>query len=906
MTTFSPARLIDFDTNALISKEKCNIGLIDPRSHPLETSLTQVGQSFESVTTRMGVNPVFQTVSIDLKGIRLPNLLENKLKRVAMREQRFRRPGMLSTRIIIANFSQPPTRKLQNQITSIPVLTSVKTPYIKKDKIEQRKAITSLRPIHQNTDPEKYAAVTINRDVPQRLAMDQKATDEADQSKKSVVSAIVESDKPDMTSTFSSNQATTLVGRQHTVVTSQLVNSVPKPQPAISRSLRIKSNKSVLLAGSSQSHIANLQMASEHATTSRSALFNQPRMSIQKTTATAAMDHLQKDVLKSSTRPHQTSSAASSTVPNNFQAEFTNDPKTADPKLSIKTNASQTHVKDSTNDYNSTHSVNGGEDSVLYRLASAAGVYSAQWVSDESSNPRAPSAQGSTGSTSDLNIARSEVSEYIPAKTTHRDTEQKALIESGEKYKPSFSKHTQDSYPQGTAFRKSNSSTFESKPSLSHQHYSHYQYNNHHHHRRGPRHRNCRRDYVSVNQYIDTDPKLHNTQKECNTIMDRFKKYNIPIRKEVVESALIVPYDRFIEPPPEIDFKLYRKKGARHHGVTNSTHEMDSPMIGPLLNESRPGTRKESGIASIIKELSPIQSASKSSRTLGTFRKRSAKVVINMDNIVVRPATLHGSDEASRHTVPSRLNCWWTPKEYKSLKDNFNRYRHTQHHLYNERKQKASQIYRPQTMFHQDAKVVATHLGKMSMHRKKGSLTIDPTQTKAFVKQAQKAMHGFAVGIPRVLISGESCEKSIRPASTDVSIFDTFSGTFDGTQSHHSRSRSEDRDKRETGVYLVSDGKRDFHEGSANHHRALWNGHARSATTEPKTEKSKFRNTLQGSTSADVSRSRDRTTTMYQPSLNIPSVYFSGNNSRKSPVGGISQGVQYVQQQFSNIRSGFL
>eukprot|EP00842_Homolaphlyctis_polyrhiza_P005603 jgi/Hompol1/6043/HPOL_004815-RA len=85
----------------------------------------------------------------DLSRYRLPNLLENKLRRVAMREQRLRNPKLPATRIVIANFSRPQIRKAVKAV----VATHVKTKERRKTKGKGKR-----RPQYGKNNPMSKAA----------------------------------------------------------------------------------------------------------------------------------------------------------------------------------------------------------------------------------------------------------------------------------------------------------------------------------------------------------------------------------------------------------------------------------------------------------------------------------------------------------------------------------------------------------------------------------------------------------------------------------------------------------------------------------------------------------------------------------------------------------------------------
>lgn len=84
-----------------------------------------------SVTGKTKASPLPSDLPpVDLSKYRLPNLLENKLRRLAMREQKVRNPNAPPTRILYANFSTPQKR--------LPKKEAAKTE-IKDDKLRRLK-----------------------------------------------------------------------------------------------------------------------------------------------------------------------------------------------------------------------------------------------------------------------------------------------------------------------------------------------------------------------------------------------------------------------------------------------------------------------------------------------------------------------------------------------------------------------------------------------------------------------------------------------------------------------------------------------------------------------------------------------------------------------------------------------
>ncbi|KAH9252555.1 hypothetical protein BASA81_009514 [Batrachochytrium salamandrivorans] len=303
--------------------------------------------------------------------------------------------------------------------------------------------------------------------------------------------------------------------------------------------------------------------------------------------------------------------------------------------------------------------------------------------------------------------------------------------------------------------------------------------------RRGARHRHHRHhrdehpshDIVCITEH-------RKAQEECNRILDRFAKYHIPISRNAVEGGLIVPSDVYVAPPSEVDISLYRSRTQKSHPPQAPTHELDMSLRATRLLTDRSDEDLD-----IAKPLPRIMPCTGIGRFPSAFRKRTSKVLINIDNIVACPAVHIESNEVRRHTTPSRIDSWWTAKEYKDLKTSMRKYRVQQQADQQARYENAVHLYRPQAQFHQDTQMVASCSSKHHTYAQSKPLAIEPTQTREFSAQTQIAMQGCMQGIYWASILGRHARSGTyggsRPRSTDVALFDTHAGLFDQGKVRH-------------------------------------------------------------------------------------------------------------------------
>ncbi|KAI8926716.1 hypothetical protein BC831DRAFT_455193 [Entophlyctis helioformis] len=334
-------------------------------------------------------------------------------------------------------------------------------------------------------------------------------------------------------------------------------------------------------------------------------------------------------------------------------------------------------------------------------------------------------------------------------------------------------------------------------------------------------------------QHIVTDPDDRaQAIAECDRIMERFAAYNIPLDRKVVEGGLVVPEDVYVPPPAVVDYEaMLRKKPVtmmQRYGVSTAADARPSGVSGPV-----PGTGGSGGGMGGIALLPPIirvpvnTPMTAGGPTMGLNgpriaspippRRHTPKVAINMDTIIVRPAAKHGGEEIERHAVPGKINCWWTPKEYKELKDNIKKYRKQQRDERGKRLADAMRIYRPQAQFHENMQTVASNSSKYAKHYGVqagggiGSmevLAVEPNSSRDYVRRTQQAMRRQYMGINRPWLtsggstghgggdSGGGNGAAARPLSTDSSIFDTMTATGgkggrNGGGGRHMRSKSD-------------------------------------------------------------------------------------------------------------------
>ncbi|KAL2919854.1 hypothetical protein HK105_200771 [Polyrhizophydium stewartii] len=315
--------------------------------------------------------------------------------------------------------------------------------------------------------------------------------------------------------------------------------------------------------------------------------------------------------------------------------------------------------------------------------------------------------------------------------------------------------------------------------------------------RRAGRSRRRRLEFETLHAAMPSEPDQASARAECDRIMERFEQRNLQMDRSVLERGLLVPQDLYMPPPPEIDFDAIARRrhthhaatiaaglaaAAAHHAAAGAVHHVTAATGHAALAAVRRRTTLNAS-----SRLPPIRVTAEASRPATTPRKRTPKQQeINMDSIVVRPAAPKTAEEVvTRHVLHGKIDCWWTPKEYRDLKDKMRQYRRQQHDERQQRIQQAAQIYRPQATFHQDTQMTASTSSKYAMHKQStDALAIEPTSTREFVRATQEVLGGRrAGGIARPWLPAST--PAARPVSTDGSIFDTQ------TRATHGRSRSE-------------------------------------------------------------------------------------------------------------------
>eukprot|EP00842_Homolaphlyctis_polyrhiza_P003164 jgi/Hompol1/3849/HPOL_006783-RA len=248
----------------------------------------------------------------------------------------------------------------------------------------------------------------------------------------------------------------------------------------------------------------------------------------------------------------------------------------------------------------------------------------------------------------------------------------------------------------------------------------------------------------------------HLTIKACTAIVERFAARGIPVDPDVIFAGLVVPDDVFIAPPEEIDVEKVRQR----------LHPPEQKPQAMSIYQRRTIAARELAKAAQLKQLPPIN-------RLSTHRKpKTPKNVINMETIVVKPLLDPEVDLAERSKVHGKIDCWWTPREYRQLKHNFRQHRRQMHEERLAKQVHAAHIYLPQAQYHAGTQMVASKSSKYAAH---GSsievLSVDPSTTSEYVKNTQRAMRGSIVGIMKPWLPPIP---SPRPVSTDSSIFDTI------------------------------------------------------------------------------------------------------------------------------------
>ena len=691
----------------------------------------------------------------DLAGYRLPNLLANKLRRLCLREQRLRNPKMYNTRIIFSDFTHPPERKPPK-----PVIV-LKPPEKKKVKRKIKRDGQSFNGNQTPTNRRFVSSFARQSVVPKgKLANTRASTAEsADGNSKNVSTrtSVVRRSETSRNSRVSTVTSPAIVSIQET-------RSMKGPRPTEPyRQSMTDGNTDALSARDST------RLSISRSSKTRSSSIN-PSKNSEKT-----ISQLEQSV-KSSIASNTLLSAGNNLQTSRALLGSTQDRPVIPPVIitdnspSNTPSASQLSI-DTPSDFRSVSSASSNSSARLGRsVLSVSALRTQRSIGPASSYAAINSNSLSTASAK----PSSPYGRLLPAMST--DLSGPLRPKSGKSSTLGLASPSTSSSP--VSGRKS-SYSYSLSPSDANKGS-----------RRGAKSRKKNKQTIGSKLLKPTDdPERKKWYDECDKIKQRFEKYNIPIDTKVLQKALVVPEDLYVAPPMSAE-EIAERQALRKSEVLDPNMQWKSKLPGVG------GSQRNMSIAMSLEAdqqllVIPERGKKKKLKYLNS-RKNNVTIHIilylkefdcnlflwdikgiNIPTLIVRPDAYQTTDDGGHYLQDGRINCWWTPKEFKNLKHNMKKYRKDIQTDKEHRLEEVSYIYRPQAQYHPDTTTIAHSLSKYTSdsERNYDKIPVDPTSSSAFVTHAQNAMRGLDLGINKPWLPNSRVTPT-RPKSTDSSVFD--------------------------------------------------------------------------------------------------------------------------------------